>query len=162
MFLYTFKLKKSAVLTTLLAVAVVVLTLVLLPGGDGAVATMGGQSKPPKCTSDADRVAWLESMGWQVEPAPVSQVSVIIPRQFDEVYSQYALLQRQAGFRLERHKGKAADKYCYQLLNYGDGSEPAVVSILQRGDRIIAADLSSARLGGFLKPLLPRSETKMK
>ena len=162
MFLYTFKVKKSAVVTTLLAAAVLVLTLVLLPSVDTAIPTMGGQARPPKCAGDADRVAWLQSLGWEVDPIPVSQVSVIIPRQFDELYSQYALLQRQGGFRLEKHKGKAADKYCYTVRNYGDGQELAVASILQRGDKIIAADLSSAKLGGFLKPMLPRSETKMK
>ena len=49
-------------------------------------------------------------------------------------------------------------KYSYVVNNYGDGSQKAVASILQRGKTIIAADLSSSKLGGFLKPLLPRDE----
>ncbi|MEG2120381.1 MAG: DUF4830 domain-containing protein [Pseudoflavonifractor sp.] len=162
MFIYSFKVKKSAVFTTVLAAAVVILTLVLLPVGGRAVQVMTGSGKAPKCASNEERVEWLTSLGWQVEPEPCSQLSVVIPESFDELYSQYAIMQRQSGFRLDRHKGKTAAKYSYTVLNYGDGTELAVASILQRGDKIIAADLSSARLGGFLKPMLPRTKTKMK
>lgn len=160
MFIYSVKVNRSTVITTVLAAMVVVLTLVLLPVGGRAVQTMLGGGKTPKCATNEERVEWLQSLGWEVEPQPVSEIPVVIPESFDELYSQYAILQRQGGFRLDRHKGKTAIKYSYTLLNYGDGSEPAVASILQRGDRVIAADLSSAKLGGFLKPMLPRTEIK--
>lgn len=161
MFTFTFRLRRSAILTTLLVAAVAVLTVMLLPQTDNTVQAMK-TGKPPRCESNEDRVAWLTSMGWEVEATPSSELSVVIPAKFDELYSQYAILQRQGGFRLEKHRGKTADKYCYTITNYGSGEQTAVASILQRGDRIIAADLSSARLGGFLKPMLPRSATKMK
>ncbi|MEG1942366.1 MAG: DUF4830 domain-containing protein, partial [Angelakisella sp.] len=112
--------------------------------------------------SEEERVEWLQSLGWQVEEQSETAIAVTIPQEFDEIYSQYAIMQRKGGFHLERHKGKTATKYCYAITNYGDGSEAAVASILQRGDRVIAADLSSARLGGFLKPLAARTDTKMK
>lgn len=162
MFIHTVRIKKSAVVTTLLVAAVFLLTLVFLPAADRAVAAMGGVGKVPSCATNEDRVAWLQSMGWEVEAEPSSELSVVIPEKFDEIYSQYAVMQRQCGFRLDRHKGRTAQKYSYTVLNYGGGKEHAVASILQRGDKVIAADLSSARLGGFLKPLLPRTETKMK
>lgn len=162
MFIYSVKLNRSTVVTTVLAAAVVVLTLVLLPMGGRSVQTMLGSGKTPKCATNEERVEWLASLGWEVEPEGLSELAVVIPESFDELYSQYAIMQRQGGFRLDRHKGKTAVKYCYTVLNYGDGSEAAVASILQRGDKVVAADLSSAKLGGFLKPMLPRTETKMK
>ncbi|MEG0854807.1 MAG: DUF4830 domain-containing protein [Angelakisella sp.] len=161
MFVYSLKIKKGAVLTTVLAVMVVILTIVLLPVGGKAVQTMLGGGKTPKCSSNEERVEWLGTLGWKVESQPVSELAVVIPEEFDELYAQYAILQRQGGFRLDRHKGKTAIKYCYNITNYGDGSEPAIASVLQRGDKVIAADISSAKLGGFLKPMLPRTETKM-
>lgn len=159
MFTYTFRLRRSAVITALIVTAAVAVALCLLPG-ERAIAAMS-TAKPPRCESNEDRVDWLETMGWDVEETPCSELSVIIPRKFDELYSQYAVLQRQAGFRLERHRGKTVQKYCYIVKNYGDGKETAVISILQRGDKVIGGDISSARLGGFLKALLPRDQTKM-
>lgn len=162
MFTYIVRVKKSAVVTTLVAVVVLVMTLVLLPAAGQAVPAMGGQPKAPRCSTNEERVAWLTELGWQVEAQPTSSLSVVIPEKFDELYAQYAVLQRQSGFHLEKQKGKTAQKFTYQVLNYGDGTEAAMVSILQCGDKIIAADLSSARLGGFLKALLPRSQTVTK
>ncbi|MEG1687112.1 MAG: DUF4830 domain-containing protein [Angelakisella sp.] len=160
MFIYTMHIKKETILTALLAVTAAVLTLLLLPIGQQAIQTLGG-TKAPRCETNGERVAWLESLGWEVDDTPCSELSVVIPQRFDELYAQYAVLQRQSGFHLEKQKGKTAQKYSYTVTNYGDGKEPAIASILQRGDKIIAADLSSGRLGGFLKPLLPRSKTAM-
>lgn len=161
MFTYTIKIKKSAVITTLLAVVVVALTLVFLPGSQETVQTMTGK-KAPRCATNEERVEWLTSLGWEVEKEPSSQLSVVIPKKFDEIYSQYSAMQRAVGFRIDKHKGKTAEKYSYTVLNYGNGKETAVISILQRGDKIIAADIASAKLGGFLKALKSRDETQMK
>ena len=157
MFTYTIKMRKSLI-ASVLTVTVVVLALLLIPMSAKSIDVFNS-NRPPKCETDADRVQWLTDMGWEAEPVPITTVEVIIPDEFDELYDQYAIMQRGTGFRLDKHKGKTAMKYSYIINNYGDGEEKAVASILQRGKTIVAAELSSAKLGGFLKPLLPRSET---
>ena len=156
MFTYTFKMKKSLV-ASVLTVTIVTLALLLIPMSAKSIAVFN-TSRPPKCETDEQRVQWLTDMGWEVDATPIIAIEVIIPDEFDELYDQYAIMQRGTGFRLDKHKGKTAMKYSYVVNNYGDGSQKAVASILQRGKTIIAADLSSSKLGGFLKPLLPRDE----
>ena len=50
--------------------------------------------------TNEDRVAYLESYGWQVSADPIAVEELIIPEQFDETYSQYLELQASQGFDL--------------------------------------------------------------
>ena len=154
MFILSFRLRRSVVAAVFALSLVTALGFFLL-AGEGDAIPVFGVPKPPKCKTNEDRVAYLTSLGWEVEPEPVSQTEVLIPKEFDEIYTKYSYLLQSRGFRLDRYKGKTADKYVYLVLNYGGekGPEEALASLLMRGDTIIGADLSSPRLGGFLQAL---------
>ncbi len=152
------KKKKSYYVVTMSIIAVC-LAILLVPMTIQSMQIFQ-QNKPPICTTDEERVAWLATLGWEADATPISTVEVIIPETFDEIYEQYEILQRQGGYRLDKHKGKTATKYSYVINNYNDGSEKIIANILQRDDAIIGADLSGAELGGFMKPMLSREETQ--
>ena len=144
----------------ILCLAAAAVLLVFLMGKNSVLPAFRPNIRVPRCSTNEERVEWLQSLGWEAESQPISVREVMIPKQFDEIYQKYALIQRNQGFQLEKNRGKTAVKYCYAITNYRDGKEKAVASILQRGDKIIAADLSSARLGGFLKELIPVADKK--
>ena len=98
------------------------------------------------------RVALLESLGITVQSTPQQVVQVLIPREFDAVFSAYNDLQKPLGLDLSRHRGKEALRYTYVVENCSyDGTVYA--NLLVRADKLIGADLCSARADGFLQAL---------
>lgn len=126
------------------------------PPAAAQVFNLFGNKAEVRLGSNDDRVDYLAQLGWEVDPEPVGEMEVIIPQKFDQVYEGYCRLQEEQGFKLERHKGRTVTKVTYQVHNYPDQEEVLANLILYK-DKIIAADLCSARLGGFIKPLKPAS-----
>lgn len=139
-----------------LVLVVFALSLVIIPMTAKSVAVFHTTSAP-KCTTNQQRIQWINQLGWEVDENPTIS-TVIIPKDFDELYTQYAIMLREANFRLDKHRGKTVEKYTYTVTNYNDSSETAVITILQRNHTIIAADISSANFGGFLRPLISRDK----
>lgn len=113
-----------------------------------------GNKAEVRLETNEDRLDYLTQLGWEASPEPVGEMEVMIPQEFDQVYEGYCLIQEEQGFKLERHKGRTAVKYTYLVQNYPDQEEVLANLILYKG-KIIAADLCSARLGGFIRPLKP-------
>ena len=157
MFIFSTKLTKGKLLTlALICACLAVILIVSLPKGDVGTA---GQS--PKGKTNEQRVAYLESFGWQVEAEPTQTVSVVIPATFDETYESYNLLQKTQGFDLSAYQGKKATRYTYTVLNYPTEQTATVsVNLLVCNNKIIGGDVSSASLGGFMHSLTRPSDGK--
>ena len=96
--------------------------------------------------------AFLESLGWETSVEPVDIREVIIPEEWNSVFEEYNDLQKQQGFDLDRYRGKQATIYTYQILNY-DGAENVVANLMVFDGKLIAGDVCSAELGGFMQGL---------
>ena len=76
----------------------------------------------------------------------------LIPYVFDATYADYAILQREQGFELDAYRGRYAYVYSYELENYefyeNDGA--VFVNIMVCDGRIIAADICTASVNGFI------------
>ena len=107
MFIFSTKLTKGKLLTlALICACLAVILIVSLPKGD-----VGTAAQSLKGKTNEQRVAYLESFGWQVEAEPTQTVSVVIPATFDETYESYNLLQKTQGFDLSAYQGKKATRY---------------------------------------------------
>lgn len=96
--------------------------------------------------------AFLESLGWETSVEPVDVREVIIPEEWNSVFEEYNDLQKQQGFDLDKYRGKQATIYTYQILNY-DGAENVVANLMVFDGKLIAGDVCSAELGGFMQGL---------
>lgn len=96
--------------------------------------------------------AFLESLGWETSGEPVDVREVIIPEEWNSVFEEYNDLQKQQGFDLDKYRGKQATIYTYQILNY-DGAENVVANLMVFDGKLIAGDVCSAELGGFMQGL---------
>lgn len=144
-------LKKAA--AGVLAVGLAVLCAVtLMPRAEetAADAQVGLDSR---LKTNEDRVALLESYGWQVEPEPVSVREVQIPKEFDQAYQAYNAIQLAQGLDLSACRGKRATLYTYDLTEYPTGETGVTANLLIRRSRLIAADISSAETDGFVHGL---------
>lgn len=100
-------------------------------------------------STHAIRKAYLNSLGISIEESDISSKNIIIPSEFSDVYGQYNLIQKQAGFDLERYKGADATVYTYRL----SGSDDKQVHLIVSGGKIIGGDVASVKLNGEMKPL---------
>ncbi len=100
-------------------------------------------------STNALRMSYLKSLNLDPDDSSVSSKEIIIPTEFDEVYSRYNSLQKQAGFDLSRYKGEEATVYTYPFSANSDWQIHLVVC---KG-KVIGGDISSVRIDGEMKPL---------
>lgn len=106
--------------------------------------------KKIKTKNNEERLAFMKSYGWDVQEDPVEVAEVIIPKEFDAVYTDYNALQKLQGFDLESYAGKRCKRYSYHVLNYPDPDCDVEINLLLYGDKLIGGDVHSTLQGGFL------------
>lgn len=128
------------------------------------ILTLGGRTVTASAEvkhirSNDDRLAYLNSLGWQVSDQPMATEELLIPEVFDESYSDYLALQLDQGFDLTQYCGKRIKRYTYQILNYPSGDEPVQVALLIYKNRVIGGQVQSSS-GSFLHGLaMPAAST---
>lgn len=157
MFVYTLKATTLKYIGVMAMCAVaIVLTVALVPTTDSPVYNddveavaeyKSAQYKNVK--SLTDRLDFLEFFGWEVDEASELEQDIVIPSEFNEVYTEYNELQKAQGLDLEKYKGKKAKQYTYTITNYSNGIV-ADARVIVYKDRIIGGDISSRELSGFM------------
>ena len=105
-------------------------------------------------STNAERVEFLNEQGWIVNPDPVSKETVIVPSVYEGIYADYAELQKQQGFDLEKYQGSEVTVIKYQVLNYPDFPEYVTATMMICNDRLIGSDVSLETEDGFIEPLI--------
>ena len=155
MFLVSFRLRRLPVLVAcgVIALAIVfgVFGLRNVLAADDAADTLGRSDRQRlSARTDEERVAFLQSFGWQVESEPLEIIEVIIPEQFDEMYTAYNEMQIAGGFDLAAHAGRRVRRFAYRITNYPGTDEPVRAHLLVYRDRIIGGDICSEVAGSFM------------
>jgi len=149
MMIVSAKISKQKLLIGLLAaVGVIVLLVILLGASSGQAVESEAVVPSMDGATNEDRVAFLQSFGWQVAETPTETQEVRIPEEFNEVFTRYNQLQQSQGFDLSRQAGKAAKRYVYAITNYPDGSPDHYATVLVHKNKIIGGDVNSTAEGG--------------
>lgn len=174
MFLFSVRLSLKRVVVGVLAVVIVgglcVTGVRALRGGEEMASTVtpisdtGGEQvktekvKPQKVAAktNEDRVAYIQSFGWEVAPEPAEVQEVIIPEEFDAVYTDYNTMQKVQGYDLEKYAGKRCKRYSYIITNYPDCTDEVRCNILVSGDRVVGGDVCSTMQDGFMHGFAPQ------
>lgn len=130
-------------------VAIVVLLVAVV---SACVFLRGEQTTEPQVISGGtpeERVAYLQSFGWQVDSEPDEMREVMIPAEFNDVYTTYNVMQKAQGFDLLPYAGQVVTQYKYYIQNYPNETE-VYATLLVQGDRIIGGDVASSQAGGFM------------
>ncbi|MDR1131568.1 MAG: DUF4830 domain-containing protein [Oscillospiraceae bacterium] len=149
MLVMTMKWNKKTALLIVLAAAILLCALVLAVSGSGGSA--GTASRRLK--TNADRIMFLESLGWEVEDTPVSEKLVVIPKTFSEVYETYNRLQLEQGYDLSQYCGLEATIHTYKVTNYSGYSGEVVADLYVLNFQVIGGDIHSLALDGFIHGL---------
>ena len=116
-------------------------------GEDTEVVTYGG------IRTEEERIAFLESFGWQVTPSDKEETDFLLPKEFDRILSSYNEIQKEQGLDLSRYKNKRVCRYVYVVENYEGAKNTVYATLLMYNNRVVGADISSAGEGGFVHGL---------
>lgn len=133
-------------------VCVLVLAVTALGGGREAAAA-GEVASPKGIRTAEDRLAYLGAYGWLVSKEPLSVEELLVPKELGSEYADYLALQSSQGFDLAKYAGKTVKRYTYQVLNYPTGEQGVQVSLLLYKNTVVAADVLSPALNGFIHGL---------
>ncbi len=101
----------------------------------------------------ARAASFLTSHGWSVDISSCETAEVLIPGRFSTVYESYNALQRTQGFDLTPYRGESLRRVSFTVTNYPgyEGSGLIRAHIFLDGTAVVAADLCSVELGGFIR-----------
>ena len=159
MFMVSVKLKKKR----LLIAAAVVMVGVMAVAGAGqalntdAVVTASDSAelpeRPARVRDNDQRLAYIASFGWEVEPEPVEIMEIVIPSEFDSLYEEYNAMQMELGYDLSRHAGRRGKRFTYVVTNYPGQDQDVRLNLLVRDNRVIGGDVYSTGGEGFMHSL---------
>ena len=144
------KANRKRILAFLLLAVIVAGACVFLAGREGE------ERQPVPGGTNEERVAFLQSFGWQVQAQPSDTRQVMIPVQFNDVYTAYNVMQRAQGFDLKPYAGQVCTQYLYHIENY-PGETEVYATLLVYGEEIVGGDVSCAEVDGFMHGFAPDS-----
>ena len=124
-----------------LALGMVIGSALLLAG------CFGGEKKTEIITAATpeERVAYLEGLGWQVEPQPIETL--------ENEWADYAKLQKGQNLPFAEFTGQSVKRYTYTIANYPDIPQGVQANLYLWGDQIIGGDIIATGQGGFQSDL---------
>lgn len=150
--IYTFKLtRKTALAAILIVAALIVLLILVIPDKERANAqtAIAGEVR-----TEADCIAYIQSLGYLVAETPVSSRQVTIPEAFDDVYTQYNTLQQSCGFDLSGYKGRRVTLRTFTVTNYPNETD-VMLDLLICKNKVIGGAVYTAAIDGFMHGLKP-------
>ncbi len=157
MFVFTAKFNKRKAIIIVLALAVLLCAIILIAGSLSRNSPKSVKSSAGNMKTNEDRIAFLNELGWEVNETPVETQEIVIPREFTGVYEDYAKLQNEQGFTLDKYGGMKAVRYTYKILNYPGDAGNVVADMIIYGTTLIAGDIQSTALDGFMIGLVKNS-----
>lgn len=132
--------------------------VLLIAAGIWGAVKLSEQDDRISGATNGERIAFINSCGWETGNMHCDLTEVRIPVNFDEVYEEYNDLQMLQGFDLRPYRAHSVKKYTYNITNYrSSGSADAVAemyaNLLVEDGEIIGADISSGEAGGLVTVL---------
>ena len=124
-----------------------------LSGGAARETAASAAPNPKGVKSNADRVEYLASYGWETTGEPLATQELLIPEEMDESYDEYLDLQQSQGFDLTKYAGKRVKRYTYEITNYPTGETGIQANLLIYKNTVIGGEVLSPQLDGFLHGL---------
>ena len=138
----------------ILTVLVLFGILLFMPESSGVVYAASERVEFGGVKTNDDRVSFIRGFGWDIDEAPMEEVSFSLPENFDRIIAGYNEIQKSQGLDLSKYKNKKVTRYTYNVKNYENYEGQVVVNLIVHRGTVIACDISSSEPGGFVKPLL--------
>jgi len=144
MFIWTARFSRKKAVASVLVMGIVMVILILLTARQDEKAAEQSQ-----LTDNTQRVAWLETLGWQVDPEPLETLQFLLPETLEEPYLSYNTLQKTQGFDLSACCGKQLSRYTYTVTNYPGRPSGVQANLYICEGLPVAGDICCPGAGGF-------------
>ena len=148
MLIWTTHFSRKKAVASILVMGIVMAVLICLVSRQDT-----GDAAQTLLTDNAQRVAYLESFGWQVESEPMETLQFLLPEVLEEPYISYNTLQKSQGFDLSLCCGKQISRYTYTVTNYPGHPDGVQANLYICEDLPVAGDICSPGADGFQKSL---------
>jgi len=152
MLIWTAKFSRKKAVAAVILMGVVMAVLIVLAG------RAPEEPEAPRLTSNDERVAYLQSLGWEVEPEPIETLQFLLPAELEEPYLSYNKLQVSQGFDLARCCGRQVTRFTYAVTNYPGQAGGVQANLYICEEEPAAGDLCSSGANGFQLPLIQEEE----
>ena len=109
--------------------------------------------KEHKIQSTEDITSFMNSIGWEIDTNHVDKKVTLIPDEFNDVFEEYNKLQLTQSCDLSKYKGKSVEIYTIPITNYNSASNDVYATLIVHKKRVIAGDIHSANINGFMHTL---------
>lgn len=155
MFVYTLR-ANTLKFFSIIGVALIALVSLILfvPGYDvattGAILQEKEKIRYDKIKNNDDQLEFLAQFGWECGEAPIEEVTLDIPTEFDKIMKTYNEIQKQQGLDLEKYSGKNVRRVTYEITNYPGVEGKVLANIILYKNRVIGGDICSSDVNGFI------------
>lgn len=106
-------------------------------------------------STQTEQLEFIASLGYTVNTEPDNVEEIVIPEEFDDVYTQYNDLQKTADLDLSDYRGCNAKKWTYTVTDYPgyENRDCIKINLIIYNGRVIGGDICSVELDGFMNPL---------
>ncbi|MDR1629973.1 MAG: DUF4830 domain-containing protein [Oscillospiraceae bacterium] len=154
MFVFSFKSTKLKLGLLVALVVIAALVLFWVAGRDSNV--LSDPTVNYSAKNAEERLAFLAQFGWEVGEDPIEVAEVVIPAEFDNVYSQYNEIQTEQNLDLKPYANARVKRWTYSVKNYPGVDDNAGIraNLLVYEGRVIGGDICSVALDGFMHGFL--------
>ncbi len=145
MFIWTAKLKKRRILLGLVLVVLLAALLFILAG----FLHKSTEDGVGRLDTEEARVSYLQDLGWQVNPEPVTTLQLQLPDPLTEPFVTYNVLQKKQGFDLTDSAGCRVTRYTYMVTNYPGHPDGVQVNLYLCEGLPVAGDVMVTGANGF-------------
>ena len=153
MYVIHFRLRKQLLLAGGAALALALTLLLVLPG------CQKQNAAPIPAGTEDQRLAYLTSLGWEVEETPVETLDLLLPEKLEGEWQAYAKLQKSQDLPFGDFAGQTVRRYTYTVTNYPGIEKGVQANLFVCGDQLIGGDIISLAENGFQTDLaFPQQE----
>lgn len=148
MFIVTAKVpKRRYFLLGALVILAVLVAILALRGGKKDAAS---DDPSLQAETNEQRVAYLESLGWEVDAEPIEALKLTLPDELVEPYRSYNEIQLKQGFDLTPYLGETLDRYTYCVNNYPGRPRGCQADLYVYDGTVVAGDIVCTGANGFI------------
>ena len=151
MFIVTAKVpKRRYFLVGALVILAVLVAILALRGGKKEAAS---DEPSLQAETNEQRVAYLESLGWEVDAEPIEALKLTLPDELVEPYRSYNEIQLKQGFDLTPYLGDSLERYTYCVNNYPGRPKGCQADLYVYDGTVVAGDIVCTGANGFIVTL---------
>lgn len=146
------KIKKIAAGAVVMCLAVLVVLFMISKGYFSGESEVIAHSSA-KVETEQKRLDFIAGFGWQTDKEPEEVREVVIPEEFDDVYTNYNEIQLSQGYDLRDYAGKTVKRWTYIIRNYpniASDDESVRINLLVYNGNVIGGDVCCVKLDGFM------------